>query len=478
MHDPKFEREVQRKMQELEFVPSEEVWANIQHGIAPRERRRAVAFFWWWLFPGVLLLGGGVMLYRHSGLNPGVAAQAPRGRVEQGDAGKGSVGVAEKGSVGDGGNAGAEGSVASGADGKTVNGVDRKVVDGKAAAENRGDGKVGKEAGRGVNADVAGVDGKAADGAAGADAGTEVGGAGQAGQVRARFGGYRPELIGGMASRAGVQAPWLYSQPQKTAVSGIRQPRRPWKAGFAAGGGVSTISEAGANSLVHAPTGGNAFAQITNVPVPSTMYTFANAQSGGSKLNTSSIKPGFSYWAGIFGEKPLSARWSVDIGLNLRYSSVQLQTTQPVYSYAPSSASLLTATRVTYVGNSSSSNSGSGMQTYLNQYYFLEVPVTVQWRITRSRALPVFWRGGAELSYLMSSNAVYYNSHTGNYEKDNAVARRAQVGVNTGIAVALPVRGVQIQAGPEVQYGLTSLLRAGTGGGHLAYGGLRVAVMR
>jgi hypothetical protein len=157
---------------------------------------------------------------------------------------------------------------------------------------------------------------------------------------------------------------------------------------------------------------------------------------------------------------------------------VQLQTTQPVYSFAPSSASLLAATRVTYVGNSGSSGSGSGTQTYLNQYYFLEVPVTVQWRINRSRALPVFWRGGAELSYLMSSNAVYYDSHSGNYEKDNAVARRAQVGLNTGFAVALPVRGVQIQAGPEVQYGLTSLLKAGTGGGHLAYGGLRVAVMR
>src|SRR5208282_5033299 len=76
MHDPKFEQEVQRRMNDLEFVPSESVWAGIQQGIAPRQRRRAVAILWW-LFPGMLLVAGGLLMYRHSAPKNAVAAAAP-----------------------------------------------------------------------------------------------------------------------------------------------------------------------------------------------------------------------------------------------------------------------------------------------------------------------------------------------------------------------------------------------------------------
>jgi hypothetical protein len=90
----------------------------------------------------------------------------------------------------------------------------------------------------------------------------------------------------------------------------------------------------------------------------------------------------------------------------------------------------------------------------------------------------VFWRGGVVLSYLMSSNGLYYDNSSGTYEKDNGLVRRIQGSVNSGLMVGLPVRGVQIQAGPEVQYALTSLLTTASGGGHMMYGGVRVALMR
>jgi hypothetical protein len=186
----------------------------------------------------------------------------------------------------------------------------------------------------------------------------------------------------------------------------------------------------------------------------------------------------YSYWAGIYGEKQLSARWSVDIGLNLHYYSFRLETNNPVNDFAPSSTSLFTATTLTYTANSTNAYSAGGMQTYYNRYYFLEAPVTVQWRVNHSRTLPLFWRGGAVFSYLMSSDGLYYDNSSGTYEKDNRVVRRTQAGVNSGLMVGLPVRGVQIQAGPEVQYSLTSLLKPGYGGGNMLYGGVRVALMR
>jgi hypothetical protein len=261
-------------------------------------------------------------------------------------------------------------------------------------------------------------------------------------------------------------------------VSGIRQPKHPWRLGFAAGGSVSTITAAADNSLVDASVNAGALAANSYSTAANRYYTLSSTTSGGSKLNQSTIKPGFSYWIGIFGEKPLSARWALDIGLNLHYYSTVLKTTAPVTNYAPSSASLFAATAVTYTGNATSYGTVNAGRSNLNQYYFLELPVAMQWRINRSRVLPVFWRAGAQLSYLMSSNAVYYDRHTGNYERDNAVVRRTQVGLSTGLAFGLPLRGVQIQAGPEVQYGLMSLLTTGGGGGHLVYGGLRVALTR
>src|SRR5690242_9167984 len=62
MHDPKFEKEVQQKMAELEFSPSESVWANVDAAINGRRRRRA-GMFWRFALPGLLLVAGGAWYF-------------------------------------------------------------------------------------------------------------------------------------------------------------------------------------------------------------------------------------------------------------------------------------------------------------------------------------------------------------------------------------------------------------------------------
>jgi hypothetical protein len=211
---------------------------------------------------------------------------------------------------------------------------------------------------------------------------------------------------------------------------------------------------------------------------PQSPRLYSRATASASKRNGAEVSASYSYWAGIYGEKPLSARWSVDIGLNLHYYSVRFQPLNQGSAYAPTTASLLAPSVLTYTSNSSNVNSSQPEQTYVNSYYFLEVPATVQWKLNQSRSLPLFWRGGVVLSYLMSSNGLYYDETSSAYKKDNGVVRRVQGGVQTGLMVAVPVGGVQIQAGPEVQYALTSMLTGGSGGGHMVYGGMRVALMR
>jgi hypothetical protein len=468
MQDPKFEQEVQRRMHDLEFVPSESVWAGIRQGIGPRKRRRAVAVLWW-LIPGMLLLTGGIVMYRHSASTAGVAAVVPAAGIGKpgGRAGKGSgTGIsAETGTRG----VGIAGSRAVDAGNRN----DGAVTDVKAAG-----GEGGAAAG-GEGGTAAGREGGTA---AGREGGAAAGVEREAAAVRiASWQRHQPGLIGGMASRRGVMAPPPDWKPVNTAVSGIRQPRHPWMAGFAAGGGAALIHTATGNPLTYSsPTysalafgGGN-------------QYGSSLPAAGGSKQIVNDVKAGYSYWAGIYGEKQLSARWSVDIGLNLHYYSVRFETNNEIPLYTPSSSSLFVSTPYTYAMTPSVASSRAGAQTsyssyyysYYNRYYFLEVPATVQYRLNHSRTLPLFWRGGAVFSWLMSSNGLYYDNSTGSYEKGNGLVRRAQAGVNSGLMVGLPIRGVQIQAGPEVQYALTSMLTAAPGGGHMVYGGMRVALMR
>lgn len=60
MHD-NFEREVQKKMEELNLTPSVPVWEKIELQIRPEKRRRRVLI---WFFLGILLLSGGVFSYQ------------------------------------------------------------------------------------------------------------------------------------------------------------------------------------------------------------------------------------------------------------------------------------------------------------------------------------------------------------------------------------------------------------------------------
>src|SRR6266567_6856827 len=65
MHNPKlsenevqrFEKEVQQKMEELEFSPSAAVWENVAKAVRVEKKRR-VPFFWLWFLPALLLVGG------------------------------------------------------------------------------------------------------------------------------------------------------------------------------------------------------------------------------------------------------------------------------------------------------------------------------------------------------------------------------------------------------------------------------------
>src|SRR3569833_1225864 len=62
MHDPKFEKEVQQKLEELSFSPSDAVWANVDRAVNGGRKRRTPVF-WFWTLPAVALTVAGIWFF-------------------------------------------------------------------------------------------------------------------------------------------------------------------------------------------------------------------------------------------------------------------------------------------------------------------------------------------------------------------------------------------------------------------------------
>ena len=230
-------------------------------------------------------------------------------------------------------------------------------------------------------------------------------------------------------------------------------------------------------SLLSKATAVTTTANALAASVTSQYAPAASFSSSSSKKITSTVEPGLSYWAGVVAQKPLSARWSLSLGLDLRYYSSRLRVGGVVTTYSQSASALIGSSAIAPVQSYPYYSVGN-VQVFTNRYYYLELPVAMQWQINRGRILPLFLRGGVVLSRLMSSNGLYYNDHSAVYFKDNSVIQPMQVSFTSGLIATLPLRGIRIQTGPELQYGATTLLKGGAGNGHLVYGGLRVTVMR
>ena len=310
-------------------------------------------------------------------------------------------------------------------------------------------------------------------GATGASGLTETSGVAGSGVVesRQRY-NYRPGLISCYVASLGIKGPRLPARAGNTAVGGIEKPDRSWQAGFTGGIGFSSFNE----SLLD---------RISVVSTASTFNTLATTSAnrnvsnyGAGKDYISNIQPDLSFYAGVFAQKPLSSRWSVSVGLNMHYYSSRIRVGQQVNYYVPATSSLISVPAALSAIQPYPSYSTGDDQAFINRYYYLEVPASVEWRINRSRVLPLFWRGGLVLSELMGSNALYYNNQSGVYLKDNGVINHTQLSFSSGLMAALPFRKIRIQAGPEFQYGITNLLKTASGSGHLFYGGMRLAFMR
>jgi hypothetical protein len=262
----------------------------------------------------------------------------------------------------------------------------------------------------------------------------------------------------------GVSAAALAAEKGMVRLSTLSRPRRPWEAGFVAGGGIDRLNRLDVSQANNA---------VSNAA--SSLYSLN--RTAVSKNSISDVQPDASFYAGIYLQKPISERWTFNIGLDIHYYSIRMSIGQQVNTSVPASGTFLTQTTLTATQAQMVYTVGDE-QTYTNRYYMLELPVAMQYRINRSRILPLFLEGGVSVSRLMGANALFYNPTTGLYLKSENVLNKTQLDLSSSLLVGLPFHGIRIQAGPQVQYGLTPLINSqGLGDQHFFYTGIRFVVL-
>ena len=161
----------------------------------------------------------------------------------------------------------------------------------------------------------------------------------------------------------------------------------------------------------------------------------------------------------------------------VHYYSSRITIGQQVVTYVQSSASFLNPTAPAALASAAVYSAGD-RQVYTNKYYFLELPLNLQWKVNQNRLLPLFLEGGFSVSRLMSANALLYDSETGVYSKQGNDINKTQLYVSSALMAGLPIHGLHVEVGPQVQYGLTPIVDGHSlGDQHFFYAGIKLVVI-
>lgn len=190
----------------------------------------------------------------------------------------------------------------------------------------------------------------------------------------------------------------------------------------------------------------------------------------------SPIEKGFSFSVGAFVQKNLSKRFSISTGLQYSYYSTNIRVGNRVDSSA--SLQLQNAFGALNVSQYYRSAPVPATREFTNRFHFIELPVSIYFQLNKGNRLPVFWNAGLSLSYLVSTNALHFDSQTGVYYKDNDLFNKLQANLSTGLSVSLWNKSkMPIHVGPQLQYGLTNLMKQEVSSGkHLFYFGLNTKI--
>jgi hypothetical protein len=474
MHDPKFEKEVQQKMEALEFSPSDAVWIRLEQDLK-KEKRRSLPLFWPFFLVGGMLLGaGGTWLF----LNHGDHSGTSRSDISRSGISRSGISSIKNASKSTGpiptpsmpNQSSQTGALPSGlartrstatepfAAGSTTVSPVPVVPESLVSSPGSSRGSLGSSPFAAIPNETIHLRSSISTRPSSIEPGFS-------GNVASEF----PKI--GIGSRKTLIRT-LTANPNGSSAKKARLSKTPvWEAGFTGGTGISSLTRSVVNQQTVA----------ANPSTPNNYYSaypFARFAAAPVTGFTPKIQPDLSFWAGVYIQKPILKKWSLSIGLNLHYYSARVSTGQQIVSNSPNAAATLFTSSVVVAAQTFPYYSPGDSHNFLNRYYFLELPVSLQWQFNRSRQIPLFLETGLSAARLMGANSIYYDQAQGIYRKDATPSNSFRLFASAALMAGLHWRGANIQLGPQFQYGLGSVLSSGDGAGQrLLYGGIKITVI-
>ncbi|MBS1564781.1 MAG: hypothetical protein JST39_10345 [Bacteroidetes bacterium] len=485
-----FEKQVQLKMDELTFAPSDEVWTEVQRQISQRRKRRLL--IWWWTFP-VLLAGGlGIfILNHHSNKHIITSLSSPEPKTTQTNPGNIPASSPGEGvlpapgtAVTRPGNA-ASSPVIKPSDTYINNSLTVPNHSARKRPLQTGAGKTSRQinaAGFAAkNGTAAGHPDKPVDGTDNNNTDNSTAAASQiTGQKEIMPGSIQQDeesnLRHASVSPAGKNDRSIlipFSPAAGKTATGVVKPhpskkRMEWA--VTARGGWSGIAS-GPTSL---PKSASFFDRSNSNPSYSSPNSAGNSSSGGTfsyiSSTPSELKPGASFGLGFSLRRYMTSAFSLEAGIEYNYYSTSM--------LVGSKGNGLPVSSVPANWYQNYSNAASAVNTnYINQYHFIEIPIRLQQQLGASS--PFSLNAGLGISRLVASNALQYNSQGNIYYKDNSLFNKTQWNLSLGMDIRLlRRRPVSFELGPHLQYGLNNLTPVQYyGKRHLLYAGLEARLL-
>ncbi|HVM88828.1 MAG TPA: hypothetical protein VMT76_11635 [Puia sp.] len=247
---------------------------------------------------------------------------------------------------------------------------------------------------------------------------------------------------------------------QRPLTKNMQKIHSSWAIGYTAMAGISNMSE----RLFQPGSYANGAYYSSNVAIPSPLTHLP------SKINM-----GFSWGAGIFMNKKLSKKFSWNAGLHYQYYSTHINignyvdSVRYIYQLSSNAGGAYQAARVAGYYNDSSYNN------FTNKYHFVELPLSLSFILNKNLKKPLAWDAALSFSYLVRSNVLQFDPISGVYYKNDAMINKMQANISTGFMLGIYTRNNELQLGPQIQYGLTSILKKSAGNPqHLFFAGLKV----
>ena len=212
---------------------------------------------------------------------------------------------------------------------------------------------------------------------------------------------------------------------------------RKVKWGLNISGGMSTIRE---NRL---------FTNNTSVS-PAYFANAPNTVGGGSQAPYSmENKPGFAFKTGVSLKRNISKRSALSSGLNYTYFSDKIK-------IGTQQTGTLQSNRV------SSYYAGPPQEDFTDKFHFLELPILYSWRITSNTNHFLALDAGISVSYLISSNALVYDTAAGGiYYHNNDLLTRTHFNVLSGISYhAISAKGSELSIGPQFLFDMSKAIKS------------------